>query len=116
MLRTVGELELEFYPGCRIGPHWSRTNTGHVVPFEKRVVPLDFATEDDMKPFRLGINMAGAISAGAYTAGVFDFLLEALQQWEKAKAENKAVPRHTISIEVLSGASAGGICSGLGAL
>ena len=91
-------------------------NTGHAVPFEKRVVPLDFATEDDMKPFRLGINMAGAISAGAYTAGVFDFLLEALQQWEKAKAENKAVPRHTISIEVLSGASAGGICSGLGAL
>ena len=29
--------------------------------------------------------MAGAISAGAYTAGVFDFLIEALDEWEKAK-------------------------------
>jgi len=69
-----------------------------------------------MKPFRLGINMAGAISAGAYTAGVFDFLIEALQQWEKAKNNNQPVPRHLVSIEVVSGASAGGMCSGLGAL
>lgn len=69
-----------------------------------------------MKPFRIGINMAGAISAGAYTAGVFDFLIEALQQWELAKTQNQPVPRHSVSIEVLSGASAGGMCSGMGAL
>lgn len=69
-----------------------------------------------MKPFRIGINMAGAISAGAYTAGVFDFLLEALQEWEKAKLQNQPVPNHSVSIEVLSGASAGGMCSGMGAL
>jgi hypothetical protein len=69
-----------------------------------------------MKPFRIGINMAGAISAGAYTAGVFDFLIEAIQQWEAAKAQNQIVPRHSVSIEVLSGASAGGMCSGMGAL
>lgn len=35
------------------------------------------ATDDD-KVFRIGLAMAGAVSAGAYTAGVVDFLLEAL--------------------------------------
>ena len=36
--------------------------------------------------FHLGINVAGAVSAGAYTAGVLDFLTEALEQWYVAKA------------------------------
>jgi hypothetical protein len=27
----------------------------------------------------------GAVSAGAYTAGVLDFLIEALEEWENAK-------------------------------
>ena len=31
--------------------------------------------------FRIGINMAGAISAGAYTAGALDFLIQALDEW-----------------------------------
>mgnify|MGYP003342307022 CR=1 FL=1 len=30
-------------------------------------------------PFKIGLVMAGAVSAGAYTAGVLDFLLEALE-------------------------------------
>ena len=33
--------------------------------------------------------MAGAISAGAYTAGVMDFLIQALDAWEKIKAASK---------------------------
>lgn len=67
-------------------------------------------------PFRIGINMAGAISAGAYTAGVFDFLIEALDAWQKAKEDGEAVPRHEISIQVLSGASAGGMCAAIAAV
>ena len=35
--------------------------------------------------FNIGLAMAGAASAGAYTAGVFDFLVEALNEWQKAK-------------------------------
>ncbi len=31
------------------------------------------------EPFQLGICMAGAVSAGAYTAGVLDCLMEALE-------------------------------------
>jgi len=60
--------------------------------------------------FELGLVMAGAISAGAYTAGVVDFLLEALEAWEKEKrAGLKAVLKHEVRIKVLTGASAGGM-------
>jgi len=76
--------------------------------------------------FKIGINMAGAVSAGAYTAGVLDFLMEALEEWQSAKgalreylknpgtgAPPPAVPLHDITIEVFSGASAGGMCAAI---
>ncbi|MFK5854503.1 MAG: patatin-like phospholipase family protein [Bacteroidota bacterium] len=68
--------------------------------------------------FHMGVCMAGAISAGAYTAGVIDYLLEALENWEKAKKlqeEGKisGIPKHSIVIDVLSGASAGGMTAAL---
>ena len=69
-----------------------------------------------MPPFKIGINMAGAISAGAYTAGVLDFLIEALDEWYAAKARGDVVPGHDISIEVFSGASAGGMCAAMSAV
>ena len=69
-----------------------------------------------MASFKIGISMAGAISAGAYTAGVLDFLTEALDAWEKAKDNNEDVPRHDVCIEVLAGASAGGMCAAISAV
>src|SRR5579871_2742171 len=67
--------------------------------------------------FHLGINMAGAVSAGAYTAGVLDFFMEALEEWYAAKASpSPAVPMHAISIDVFSGASAGGMCAAIAAV
>ena len=63
--------------------------------------------------FKIGISMAGAVSAGAYTAGVLDFLAEALDAWYNAKARGEAVPSHDVSIEVMSGASAGGMCAAI---
>ncbi len=69
-----------------------------------------------MASFKIGINMAGAISAGAYTAGVLDFLTEALEEWYKAKASGQAVPAHDVSIEVITGASAGGMCAAISSL
>lgn len=67
--------------------------------------------------------MAGAVSAGAYTAGVIDYLIETLERWQQQKEiiRNKIdkniplsdteqlVPLHDVVIEVLSGASAGGM-------
>jgi hypothetical protein len=65
-------------------------------------------------PFHLGVNMAGAVSAGAYTAGVLDFLMEALEQWTAAKADpDPKVPMHGFSLDVFSGASAGGMCAAI---
>jgi hypothetical protein len=69
-----------------------------------------------MKSFRIAINMAGAISAGAYTAGVLDFMTEALDAWYAAKAAGEEVPQHEVVIEGFSGASAGGLCAALSAV
>jgi hypothetical protein len=69
-----------------------------------------------MKGFKIAINMAGAISAGAYTAGVLDFMTEALDAWTQAKADGAEVPQHNVTIEAFSGASAGGLCAALSAV
>ncbi|QLE00973.1 hypothetical protein HX109_05105 [Galbibacter sp. BG1] len=72
------------------------------------------------KSFKLCLTMAGAVSAGSYTAGVLDYLIETLLIWEEAKEKNRelgvghpdynhSVPMHDVEIDVLSGASAGGI-------
>lgn len=58
--------------------------------------------------FRIGLCLAGAVSAGAYTAGVLDYLLEALEEWEKRRGQD-GVPSHRVEIPVIGGASAGGI-------
>jgi len=71
----------------------------------------------------LGVTMAGAVSGGAYTAGVIDYLIEAINRWEKAKKseahlppDKKTVPTHRIQIEAIGGASAGGITAALAAM
>ena len=72
--------------------------------------------------FLLGITMAGAVSAGAYTAGVLDVLFRAIDshnaRFRLGKEKNwqndyAALPRHKIVIKAMSGASAGGVCIGL---
>ena len=69
-----------------------------------------------MRGFKIAINMAWAISAGAYTAGVVDFMTEALDAWYRAKVEGAEVPQHEVTIEGFSGASAGGLCAALSAV
>lgn len=64
----------------------------------------------ETKKFYVGLCMAGAVSAGSYTAGVVDYLLEALEEWEKRRGE-EGVPSHRVEIPVLGGASAGGMTS-----
>ena len=62
--------------------------------------------------------MSGAISAGAYTAGVLDFLIEALDAWEDARngPDADTVPNHRVGIKVMSGASAGAITAAISAI
>lgn len=60
--------------------------------------------------FQIGLCMAGAVSAGSYTAGVMDYLLEALEEWEKRRG-TEGVPTHQVELPVMGGASAGGMTS-----
>ena len=83
------------------------------------------ATED--KVFLLGLTMAGAVSAGAYTAGVLDFLMQALEAHQMAfengrnkkdssdadAADNANSPPYQVVLKVMSGTSAGGVCTAL---
>ena len=66
--------------------------------------------------FHLGITMAGAVSAGCYTAGVMDYLFEILELWSQAK-EGKIpegwneeiltiIPKHNVVIDAIGGVSA----------
>lgn len=65
---------------------------------------------DDRTTYEIGLTMAGAASAGAYAAGVVDFLLEALEKWSRAKRERPGeVPTHDVCLKVMSGSSAGGM-------
>lgn len=76
-------------------------------------------TNSQEKVFHLAITMAGAVSAGAYTAGVIDYLLEVLDRWKDLKKDPEfadKVPSHEIKIEILSGASAGGMTAAITSL
>lgn len=63
--------------------------------------------------FEVGLVLAGAVSAGAYTAGVMDYLIEALESWHQAKEKGAAVPMHNVKIKVITGASAGGMTAAI---
>jgi hypothetical protein len=74
--------------------------------------------------FHIGLVMSGAVSAGAFTAGVIDFLTEALDAWEEQKAKQAAsspdsatwaIPGHQVKIRIMAGASAGSITAAIAA-
>jgi predicted acylesterase/phospholipase RssA len=73
-------------------------------------------TADRAGGFEIGLVMAGAVSAGAYTAGVVDFLIQALDQWHEGKrGDDPRCPRHDVSLKVMAGASAGGMSAAIAA-
>lgn len=73
----------------------------------------DFDRDSDGTPvFVIGLTMAGAISAGAYTAGVVDYLMRAMHAHNK-RVGTPGGPKHKVVIKAISGASAGGMCAGL---
>jgi len=67
----------------------------------------------DSEAFEIGLVGAGAISAGAYTGGVVDFMTFALDAWYAAKANDPDAPPHDVRLSVFSGASAGAITAAL---
>ena len=77
---------------------------------------------DEEPVFRMGLALAGAISAGAYSAGVVDFIVEALDAYEAARTTGQADgepwtgPTHAVRVPVITGASAGGMTAAMAAL
>lgn len=50
--------------------------------------------------FEVGLVLSGTVSAGPYTAGVIDYLIEALDAWYEAKrAGGSDIPRMMFSCE-----------------
>jgi len=66
--------------------------------------------------------MAGAVSAGCYTAGVMDYLFEILDLWERAKdgkipdIPQSLIPQYNVVIDVMGGTSAGGMATMMSAI
>ncbi|MFZ6679647.1 patatin-like phospholipase family protein [Undibacterium sp. Tian12W] len=66
--------------------------------------------------FELALVLGGTVSAGCYTAGVLDFLIEALDAWAAAIVQDDkdnpgapTVPRHKVLIRAVTGTSGGGV-------
>lgn len=82
----------------------------------------DYPAKREDKPegvFEFGLCMAGAVSAGAYTAGVLDVLIEALDAFTAERERRLAAgepPLHEVRLPVLGGASAGGMCAAIAAI
>lgn len=69
--------------------------------------------------FEVAFCMAGAVSAGAYTAGVLDVFFEALDALTAERAARQAdgrKPLHQVQVPVFGGASAGGMCAAIAAI
>ncbi|WFT81156.1 patatin-like phospholipase family protein [Methylobacterium sp. CB376] len=67
--------------------------------------------------FEIGFVMAGAISAGAYSAGVMDFITEAIDAYEAVREmEGWSGPTHRVRVPVIAGASAGGMTAAITSL
>ena len=61
------------------------------------------------RTFELALVLGGTVSAGAYTAGALDFLIEALDSWTQLRdANNSTAPRHNVVLRVITGTSGGG--------
>ena len=58
--------------------------------------------------FEFALVLGGTASAGAYTAGAVDFLIEALDCLTKAQDEGRAPP-HKVSLKLIAGTSGGGV-------
>jgi len=81
-----------------------------------------------MATYHIGLSMAGAVSAGSYTAGVLTQLFETINAWYEFKDKGitfktpdgeivtispDEMPQHEICIEAFAGASAGAMCTAL---
>ena len=75
-----------------------------------------FLDAPDVPPrtFELALVLGGTVSAGAYTAGAVDFLIQALDCFAAAKATG-AAPAHDVVLKLITGTSGGGVNAAIAA-
>jgi len=60
--------------------------------------------------FDFGLALAGAVSGGAYIAGVVDFIVEAMDRWQAAKERGDPMaPDHDVVLCTVAGTSSGSL-------
>ena len=64
--------------------------------------------------FEFALVLGGTVSAGAYTAGAVDFLIEALDCLSKAQQEKRA-PSQRVRLKLIAGTSGGGVNAAIAA-
>lgn len=77
-----------------------------------------FVTVGEPPPgtFEVALVLGGTVSAGAYTAGAVDFLIEALDEWTERRDRNDpGAPRHNVVLKVITGTSGGGVNASIAA-
>jgi hypothetical protein len=68
--------------------------------------------------FELALVLGGTVSAGAYTAGAVDFLIEALDCWTRLREPpnpDTAAPKHKVVLKFITGTSGGGVNAAIAA-
>lgn len=70
--------------------------------------------------FQFSLVLGGTVSAGSYTAGVLDFLIEALDCWtdareKEATSTSPTAPRHKVLLKLIAGTSGGGVNAAIAA-
>jgi hypothetical protein len=75
-----------------------------------------FLDVPDLEPgvFEFALVLGGTVSAGAYTAGAVDFLIEALDCLSNAQLQDRA-PKHTVRLKLIAGTSGGGVNAAIAA-
>src|SRR3984957_20684630 len=75
-----------------------------------------FINVPDLGPgvFEFALVLGGTVSAGAYTAGAVDFLIQALDCLAKARLQGRA-PRHQVRLRLIAGTSGGGVNAAIAA-
>src|SRR4029077_9433826 len=68
------------------------------------------------RTFEFALVLGGTVSAGAYTAGALDFLIEALDAWTQLRdRDDAAAPQHKVVLRVITGTSGGGVIAAIAA-
>lgn len=69
-----------------------------------------FLDADDLPQgtFEFALVLGGTVSAGAYTAGAVDFLIQALDCLSRSQAE-QSIPKHDVRLKIIAGTSGGGV-------